>query len=335
MMPKLSHGYASTRRLFLLSLLFFFVSGETFSASAWTPTRNVEIIVPASPGGGIDVTVRSMQRITQDHRLLPVTTTVVNKPGGGGGLGLSYLGQHPDDAHRFLVIAPNLLTNSILRKGAPKHTDFTPLALLFDQYVVVSVSATSPIRTAAELVSRLKTEPSALSVGIATSLGNFNHMAVALALKAAGGDPKALRVVVFNSSADSITALLGGHIDVVASSALNILPLFEAQKIRPLALASSKRLTGELAGVPTFTELGIKSVVGNWRVVLGAKGITEAQVNYWEGVFEQLSRTPEWRRELQKNLFVDTFMKSDETRRYLNAQYEELKEILMDLGLAK
>lgn len=334
-MPKLSHCFASTSYLSLLTLLFLSVPGETFSASTWSPTRNVEIIVPASAGGGIDVTARSMQRIIQDHSLLPVTTTVVNKAGGGGGLGLSYLSQRPDDAHRFLIIAPNLLTNSILRQGAPKHTDFTPLALLFDQYVAVSVSATSPIKTAVELINRLKAQPSALSVGIATSLGNFNHMGVALALKAAGGDPKALRVVVFNSSADSITALLGGHVDVVASSALNILPLFRAQKVRPLALASSKRLTGDLAGVPTFTELGIKSVVGNWRVVLGAKDITAAQVHYWEGVFEQVSQLPEWRRELQKNLFVDTFMKSDETRSYLNAQYEELKEILLDLGLAK
>jgi len=79
----------------------------------WKPARNVEIIVGVGPGGGIDRMARLIQKILQDQRLIEVTATVVNKPGGGGTIAQSYLNQRAGDAHLWEITATSLLTNHI------------------------------------------------------------------------------------------------------------------------------------------------------------------------------------------------------------------------------
>src|SRR5690242_2823459 len=87
----------------LLALAFCPVSFA--QAPAWKPARNVEIVVGVGPGGGIDRTARFIQKLVQDQRLVEVTTTVVNKPGGGGIIAQTHLNQRPGDAHYLEISA--------------------------------------------------------------------------------------------------------------------------------------------------------------------------------------------------------------------------------------
>ena len=324
-----------TRICLLLLVISLAIPAAHSQTGAWKPARNVEIVVGVGPGGGIDRTGRLIQKILQDQRLIEVTATVVNKPGGGSTIAQAYLNQRAGDAHVWEITATSLLTNHITGKSAFGHKDFTPVAMLYDEYIGFLVRQDSPLKTGKDLLNALKADPETLPVGIATAAGNTNHIAAGLAAKAAGGDVKKLRVVVFGSGGESMTALLGGHVGVVATPSANAIPHLQAGRMRVLAVAAPARLDGALSTVPTWKEQGENIVVANWRPVVGPKGWSPAQIAYWEDVFAKVTRTDDWKNEVARSGGVNHYMNSRDLAAYFDAQYTQFRSVLGDLGLAK
>jgi putative tricarboxylic transport membrane protein len=323
-------------RAALLASLLALTAPVAYSQSAsWKPERNVEIVVGVSAGGGIDRTARLIQKILQDRQLIDATSTVVNKPGGGGTIAFAYLNQRQGDAHVWEITATSLLTNHILGRSKFGHRDFTPVAMLYDEYIGFLVRQDSPLKSGKDLLAALKADPEGLPIGIATAAGNTNHIAAGLAAKAAGGDVKKLKVVVFGSGGESMTALLGGHVAVVATPSANSIAHLQAGRMRVLAVAAPARLEGALAVVPTWKEQGQDIVVANWRPVVGPKGWSAPQVAYWEGVLARLVDSEEWKKEVARIGGVSHYMGSRELAAYFDSQYAQFKAILTELGLAR
>jgi len=305
------------------------------AAPAWKPQDNVEIIVGAGAGGGNDNIARTLQKIMQDRRLIDAPSNVVNKPGGGGAIAFNYLGQHRANGHYLAISSNTLLTNHITGISRLSYHDFTPLAIMINEYISFVVLPDSPLKTGRDLIAKLKSDPAAVTFGISSTLGNINHIAAAVVARAAGIDVKKLKVVVFNSSAASITAVLGGHVDVVAGPPSISAKHIEAGKLRAVGIASPRRLGGSLATQPTWREQGLDAVVINWRGVVGAQGIAAPQTAFWDATFGRLARTDEWNRELERNLWDNAYTDSKDTVQYLKSQYDELKRVLTELGFAK
>jgi putative tricarboxylic transport membrane protein len=302
---------------------------------AWRPEHNVEIISGTAAGGAVDKANRTVQRIWQEKKIVDVSTVVVNKPGGGNTIAWNYINQHAGDGH-YVSIAPyTVLTNKIVGTSPLTWTDFSPLAMLFNEYITVAVRPDSPIKTAADLVERLKKDPSSLSIAVASTLGNHIHIGIAKPLKAAGVDIKRLKVVAFKSSGESVTSLMGGHIDVVSSTTPNVLGQMQGGRVRLIAISSPQRFPGPLATVPTWKEQGIDGTFSAAQGAIGPKGLSAAQIAFWEGAFQKLSQTDEWKKELADNFWENHFLNSKEAAIYYAAQAVELREILTDLGLAK
>jgi putative tricarboxylic transport membrane protein len=311
----------------------FLIAGP--AAAQWKPERNIEIIVGTGPGGGQDKTARTVQHLLTDKRFIEAPVTVVNKPGGGGAVGWAYLNQHAGDAHYAVVGTTTLLTSQITGRSPVGFTDITPLAMLLSESVALSVRQESPLLTGKDLVERLKKDASSVSASIGSSVGGPNHIAFALIAKAAGGDVKKLKTVVFQGGGEAITATLGGHVDLISSAANNVIPHLAAGKMRVLGIAAPQRLGGVFAKVPTWKEQGIDVQITNWRMLAGPKGLTAAQIAYWDGALAKLVKTDEWKKDLDNNVFENTYMNSDETRRYLKAQYDQFHAALSEVGLAK
>ena len=304
-------------------------------AQAWVPQKNVEIVVGSAPGGSNDKTARAVEKIVTGKKLLPGTLTVVNKPGGGGNLQLSYMAQHAGDPHFMMVTTPTLLSAHITGNSPLGHADFTPIASMVNDYVVYAVNAESPIKTGKDLVERLKKDPRSVSMGFSTGLGTHNHIAAALLMKTIGGDPKVLKVVAFKGAAEAITTLMGGHIDLVTTAAGNVAPHVASGKLRVLAVAAPKRLAGDMASIPTWKEQGVDLVWGNWRAIMGPKGLTPAQVATWEGALRKVVESPEWKDDLAKNYWSDDFTTGEQFKKDLATDYAAMKLVLVELGLAK
>jgi putative tricarboxylic transport membrane protein len=132
-----------------------------------------------------------------------------------------------------------------------------------------------------------------------------------------------------------MTALLGDHVGLVVTPSANTIRHLQGGRMRVLAVAAPQRLSGPLAVVPTWKELGADIVVANWRPVIGPKGLSSVQVAFWEEVFARITRTDEWKDEVEKAGGVNHYMKSGELKKYFETQHAEFKATLTDLGLAK
>lgn len=325
------HGKRGLQALLILVLAWMLPA----AAQTWQPDKPIEIVVPTTPGGGMDRSARLLQKILQDGGLVSVPVNVVNKPGGGGVVSLVYLNQHAGDAHFIAINSPNLIANDINGRGSVKFRDVTPLANLFSEYTVVAVRADSPLRTGQDFVDRLRRDPQALAVSTPTTLGSVNHLSFALVAKAGGIDPRKLKAVVLGSGGDAVTALLGGHTDAHTGTPSSVVRMVQAGKVRALAILAPKRIGGPYADTPTWTELGYKAVMDTWRGVIGPKGMTAAQIAWWDGVLAKAVTTEVWKQALEQNTWEANYLNSAQTRRLFETEYADYRAILGDLGMIK
>ena len=300
----------------------------------WKPDKVIEIITSSAAGGSNDQIARVAQNILQGNKLLPTPLNVANKPGGNQTLAVVYLMQHPADAHFHLLANPTLFTNYVSGVTALSHNDLTPIALLLEEHTVITVPTNSPIKSMQDLMARLRADPESVAVGI-VSRGGPNHLALSQAIKAGGADPRRVRAAVFKTNTESMTAMAGGHLQLVASSVSSAMAQVQAGNARIIAIASQRRLGGALANVPTFKEQGIDSWVANWRAMFGAKGITPVQITYWEETLAKMAATDEWKKQLELHDWSGQFLRSREFGKYLQAEFATTRAIMSDLGLDK
>jgi putative tricarboxylic transport membrane protein len=318
-----------------LSLLLLAAHAAPVAAQGtWKPERPVEIVVNTAPGSGPDKTGRLMQKILQELKMPETPLVVSNRPGGGGAVAYTYLNQHAGNGHFLAIASKTLITTHVMGRSPVTYTDVTPVAHMIGEYIGIAVRADSPIRSGRDLIERLKKDPNAHAFGIATSLGNTNHQAVAAALKVSGIDVRKLKNAVFLSGGNAITALLGGHVDVVPVSIGSWVGHVKAGQVRVIAISSPKRLPGIFADVPTWREQGADVVVSNWRCIVGPRNMTAPQVAYWESAVQRMMNTAEWKKDAEATSAVSEFMGSAETRKYMESDYAQIKAFLSDLDLA-
>jgi len=310
-------------------------STPTVFAQAWKPDKPIEIIIPGGAGGGPDRTARVMQKIWRDSGTVNVPINVVNKAGGGGNLAYTYLNQVAGDGHYLATMTPTLLTNHILGISPFNYTDFTTLSVLTSEYIAFAVNAESSIRSGNDLIERVRKNPDSVSFAIATSRGNGNHIALALVMKAAGIDATKLKIVLFKASIDATTAMMGGHVDAVATPASTYYPVMGTGKVRIIAIAAPARVGGQYAAVPTWKEQGINVVMPSFRTLIAPRGLTPAQTAFWDNAIARLTRSDAWKKELDETERDSVYMNSVDSRKFLDAQYAQYKAILTELGLVK
>ena len=307
----------------------------TAQAQSWKPTKHVELISGSAAGAASDTALRAVERLLQEKKLIDITTAVINKPGGGGTVGWTYLSQQPADGHHLTLLIGNLISNYITGSSALSHNDFTCAAQIFSEVTAVAVRADSPMRSAKDLLAKLKSDPGTVSVAVGTAFGGSGHIALALAAKGAGGDPKKMRAVVFQGVSQGFAALYGGHIDLLANPHSSFVAPMKEGRVRVLAIAAPQRLGGEFATVPTWKELGIDSSVEAFRAIAGPRNMAAPQTAYWESVLRKMTETPEWKQLLESRFWVDRYATAEGCKAAFKLQYDQMRTGLQELGLAK
>jgi putative tricarboxylic transport membrane protein len=300
----------------------------------WKPDRNVEIVVGTPPGSGYDSVARKLQEIWQTGSLVEKSVTVVNKPGGFNAVGNAYLNSHPGNGNYVAITGTLLLSDNLSGNTAISYKDFSPLAVLLNEEIVFAVNSASTIKTGKDFISRLKQDPTSVSVSI-SGVGGQNHIALGLVAQAGGADASRLKVVGFQGGAEAVTAALGGHVDATVAPASIVAPQLEAGKMRVIGVPSEKRLGGVYAQVPTWREQGVDAVFSQWRGLMGPKGLTPAQIAYWDGVLGKTVATQSWKDHIERTQLTYRYLDSGKAREFITAQNETVREILTSLGLIK
>jgi putative tricarboxylic transport membrane protein len=318
-----------------LALTLALLGAGAASAQPWKPAKHVEFISGSAAGAASDTALRSVERLLQEKKLIEVSSGVINKPGGGGAIAWGYVAQQPADGHHLTLLIGNLVSNYITGASTLSHNDFTCAAQVFSEVTAVAVRADSPLKNANDLLAKMKADPSSISVAIGTAFGGSGHIALALAAKGAGGDPKKMRAVVFPGVSQAMAALYGGHVDLLTNPHSSFAAPLKEGCVRVLALAATQRIGGVFGEVPTWKELGIDAAIDAFRAIAGPRGMGAAQVAYWENALRAMTETAEWKQLLEKRAWVDRFAGAEGCRAAFKVQYDQMHAGLQELGLAK
>lgn len=299
-------------------------------------TKPVEVIAPASAGGGWDSTARVFAKALADEKIITQPITVVNKPGGSGVVGWNYMNQHAPDGHFVAMSSTVIHANRLLGRSTMTLADVTPLAMLTTEWHAVVVGNNSPIKTGKDLMAKLKQDPASLSIGIGIGVGNDDYMSFMKAARAAGVDVTRLkRIVIFPSGKELMVAVLGGHVDVISTGLSEIVEQHRAGKVRIVGISAPKRLAGPESDLPTWNEQGIDGAFGHWRGLFGPRGMSAEQVKAWDEAIGKLVKTKSWKEGIAKNGWDDAYMPSAEYKAFLEKEGESFAATFNELGIVK
>lgn len=294
------------------------------------PTGNIELVAPATPGGGWDATARAIQKILKDEDIVDQNINVVNKPGGSGEVGWQYLSTK--DAHHLAINSSLVITNNLLGQSELTYKDFTPLAILTTEWISIAVSNDSKFQTAKEVMEQLKKDPESLTIAVAPGLGNNDHLSFVQAAKTYGVDVSKLNFMIYESGGDVVTALLGGHVDVATMAVSESKDQHIAGNFRVISVSSDERLEG-LEDVPTWKEQGVDMVFPHWRGIMGPPDMTEEEIAYWDKVIGEMMETDAWKDLVKNNDWSSFYKDSGEAAKFLEEQTKMYEELVSESGL--
>jgi putative tricarboxylic transport membrane protein len=314
---------------FLWIVLSLSAAGVAPCAAQTFPSKPIELISPTGAGGGSDLVARMVADIVAKEKLLPQPMVVVNKPGGGGAVGINYAAAKRGDPYTIILATTQLLTVPV-RTGMDVGLDrFRPLGAIGVDLNSLAVREDAAYRTVKDLLNAARSSPKSISVSI-TSVGGSAHGLMHRLEKLSGAK---FNSVSFKSGADAVTAVLGGHLQATAENLGEVMPHVEAKKMRLLGIPAAKRLAG-LPEVPTLKEQGFDVSAGSLRGFAAPAGIPADAAKVLEDVFARVQRSAAWRDYMARNLYEDLYMNAEELRRHLAAQQGEVTQFLTEMGLA-
>ena len=294
--------------------------------------KSLEIIAPASPGGGWDQTARAMQTALQEGGLAS-GVQVQNISGAGGTIGLAQFVTSKRRKGDAVLVGGLVMVGAILTNKAPVGLDdVTPLARLTGEYELIVVPTDSPLQTMGDLVQKLKADPGSVSWG-GGSTGGTDHILAGLIAKAAGVDPTKVNYIAHSGGGEALASILGGHVTAGISGYEEFAPQVAAGKLRALAISSDERLPG--IDVPTLKEQGIDVSLVNWRGVFAPPGIRDRDLKTLSEAIAGMVESPGWKETLQKRGWLDMYQPADQFAAFLKEDRTKVEGTLKDIGLVQ
>jgi len=325
---KMNKLFQVTAMVFFMILVF--VIGA--QAADWKPSKPIEFVAPFAPGGGSDVLARSIASIIEGEKLCPVPLLVVNKAGGSGLVGTTDVVQKKGDPHVLVTYIPGQAQAALVAgKGAPTYRELTMICgLALDEQLIV-VKADARFKTIQDIIAEAKKRPAELTVG-GTGAGQDDQICQRVFEKSAG---IRFRYIPFKSGGECITALLGGHVDMIWANPPEFVPQWEAKMVRPVAVAKLTRMS-EFPDVPTLKEIGHTVTYFFYRGIAAPQGIPAEAAAFYENMFKRMAESSAWKEKyLTKYMLSPSWMGSKEFAKIVAQNEEESKETLKDLGLLK
>ena len=310
-------------------------SGNAAAQTAgWQPTQTINYGIGVAAGGSVDLYARGVKNALEALKLVNGQTVLnENRPGAAGLLALQQLQRNRGNAHHLGTFHTGSLAGQVTGILKADMREFVPVAMLVEETTLVAVRADSPLRTAKDLVDALKRDPTSIKIAVAPLKGLNTHLAIAKPLKVAGVDISRLTVVPFRSSADSMGALLGGHVDVVSATGPTVVPMVQAGKVRMIASAAPERGTGPLAPVLTWREQGVAADYVSYNGVLLPPAVDADQIRFWEQALQQVAASKDWIALVEKSGNKPMFKGYVDSHRYLQAELAATQTLVVELGL--
>ena len=295
----------------LVIVLALFSTG----AFAWTPSKNVTVIVAYKAGSGTDNTARVLSKFATDT--IGKTLVIQNLEGGSGSIGWTALSQaRPDGYTLGFVNLPTLCSNIVEHLGDYSIDDFVPICNHVNETSMVMVAKSSPFNSLEELIKFAKENPGKLKAST-NGMKASNHIGAELFAKSA--DFKYM-AIPYGGTADQLLALRQGEVDFSVAKEADIASMMSEVKV--LGVFAEKRMAS-FPDVPTLGELGLYDKwYGSARAIVAPKGTPKEIIEFYEGAFKKAMESPEYIAAAEKAGVTTLYMNAEDTAKLINQQYE-------------
>jgi tripartite-type tricarboxylate transporter receptor subunit TctC len=295
------------------------------------PSRPITLVAPFPPGGVADLTARPVAAAME--KVLKNPVGVVNKTGAAGAVGMQFVATSKPDGYTLLLALSSI---SIIpeadkifdRQPAFTVDQFAPIALISADPTILVVRAESPWKTAKEFIEDAKKRPGQISYSSSGIYGTL-HMAMELLSHAAGIK---LRHIPAAGAGPALTAILGGHVDALASGPAVVIPHIKSGKLRALAGWGDKRVAA-LPEVPTFKELGYpEAEFYIWAGLFAPKGTPEPVLAKLREASRAAVAEPEFKAAMDKLETPIVFKQGQEFQQFFDADARRLAAGVRKVG---
>lgn len=306
------------------------LAAATLAAAPAYAVDNLKVMIGANPGGGYDQTGRTIGAAMIAAGTAK-TASYDNKGGAGGTIGLTQFVNTDKGNPNALIVTGAVMVGTIETNHPPVTLkNATPIARLYADTMVLTVPASSPLKSIKDLTAQLKANPGSVSWG-GGSKGSIDHILAGLIAKDVGVDPKKINYVPFAGGGEASASIMGGHVTVGIAGVSEFLPFIKSGKMRALAVTSKDRT----ADIPTLKEQGVNVEIYNWRGVYGAPGITPEQRKAMIDAVVKGTENNVWKDALKKNDWTPFLLTGDEFAKFVDDESTRLGGTLRELGVAK
>ena len=311
------------------ALCVFLAVGNVWAADKF-PAKDITLVCPWSAGGGTDTIARAL--VKNAKKYFGVNVNVVNKTGGMGAIGMGAASTARPDGYTVGMITFQLSTFQSMGLAKLSYRDYNLIQLLNQSPAAISVAADSKWKSLKQLMDYAKANPGIVTVGHSGAGGGW-HLAIAsIAVK---NDIK-FNYVPFDGAAPTRTALIGQHIDCATTGIDEMLQMYQAGKVRILAVNNTTR-HALFPDVPTMEEAGFPNPnpILDWRGLAAPKGVSPDNMKILVKGFKQCFDDPEFKALANKLGLPLVYEDPQGFQKFLQGMEETLVPALKSVNLYK
>ena len=264
-----SAGLRTSLGLATAALVLSLPAADAHAQDKW-PSRPIRLLTPFAPGGGSDILARALGPLVSES--IGQTIVVDNRPGGGGTLGASLAINAAPDGYTFILVSGSYGANAALHDlPYDSVTDITPIILVGETGLIVTMNPKSPIKSVKDLIAYAKANPGKLHFGSA-GVGGLGHLSQELFQLMTNVK---LNHVPYKGSGPVMNVLLAGEVQSSFSSLVPSIPHIKAGRLYPIGITTPKR-NPAVPDVPSIGESVPGYAVTHWYGIWGPKGIPKA-----------------------------------------------------------
>lgn len=320
-----------TRRTLIAAATATFAMTGMAKAEGHQMMESVHFLIPGGAGGGWDGTARGTGEALVNAGLIG-NATYENMSGGGGGVAIANLIENASSSHGTLMVnSTPIVIRALTGEIAQSFRDLTLVAGTVGDYAALVVTADSPITSMEDALAMYRETPEDFAIGGGSVPGGMDHLVAAIIMQGAGEDPTAFNYIGYDAGGEAMAGLLSGEIDALSTGFSEAVALAEQGEIRILGVTSPERVPAYDAA-PSFAEQGIDAQFVNWRGFFAAPNLPEEQLTAYQDTLAAMMETPEWEEIRARMGLVNIFRPGEEFRAFLEAQEEQIGNLMRDLG---
>jgi tripartite-type tricarboxylate transporter receptor subunit TctC len=294
------------------------------------PSRPIRLLCPFAPGGGVDITARTIaQRLTESWHQ-PVV--VENRPGANGTIAVDICAKSPPDGQTLTMISSSHSVNVTLQGNHQPYDlehDLMPITQATTQPYVLVVNPSLPVHTVEDLIALAKAKPGALTYG-SSGIGGFSHLAGALFASMAGIK---LTHVPYKGGAPAMADVIAGQVNMLFSTFLQSHGHIKAGRLRPLAVSTLVR-NPALPNIPTMDEAGVKGYqVAGWYGMLAPRGTPQPIVDKLNAEVVRILHLPETQRFLSADGSEPVGSTPQQFGEHIHTEIVRWRKLIQELGI--